>query len=59
MLVVKHYFLDDFERFEKEKVVLQSKSEFTEEEIFKLDDRELIELYNQCVKEPSVDKVSK
>jgi len=57
MLVVKHYFLDDMERFEKEKVVLESNRELTEEEVFKLDDQELIELYNQCVKEPSVDNV--
>ncbi|WP_274856724.1 hypothetical protein [Bacillus methanolicus] len=51
MLILKHYFLSDIERFQKEKIVLDSMKSITEEEVFVMDDRELLEIYNECVKE--------
>jgi hypothetical protein len=49
MLVLKHYFLSEIERFQKERAVLRSINELTEEEVFAMDDRELLEIYNECV----------
>ncbi|WP_169891062.1 hypothetical protein [Litchfieldia alkalitelluris] len=53
MLVVKSYFLSEFERFEKEMVIFDRLKDVREEEVFSLDDRELVEMYNKCLeKEP-------
>ncbi|MFC4322505.1 hypothetical protein [Litchfieldia salsa] len=54
MLIVKSYFLSEFERFETERKVLELSDGITEEELFALDDQELVQRYNECSKEKLV-----
>lgn len=54
MLVTKSYFLSDMERFEIERVVFESNTGKTAEEIFALDDRELMNLYSECLEKKPV-----
>ncbi|AIE58845.1 hypothetical protein [Bacillus methanolicus] len=51
MLVLKHYFLSEIERFQKERTVLSVMNDLTEEQVLAMDDRELLEIYNECIKE--------
>jgi hypothetical protein len=44
MLVIKHYFLTDFERIMTEREVRKIHSHLTDEEVYALDDRELVKL---------------
>ncbi|KIL45305.1 hypothetical protein [Jeotgalibacillus soli] len=51
MLTFKYYSLTEMERFEKERVVLSSAANLTEEKVMAMDDRELISLYEECLNE--------
>jgi hypothetical protein len=47
MLVVKHYFLTDFERIMTERAVRKMHESLTDEDIYALDDRELMGLHDE------------
>jgi hypothetical protein len=48
MIVVKSYFLSEFERYETEKKIVELVEGISEEDLFALDDQELIQKYNEC-----------
>lgn len=48
MLTVKHYFLKDIERFNIEEFIFSQKSGISRDEVYTLDDEELMELYKAC-----------
>jgi hypothetical protein len=50
MLLVKFYFLNENERLKIEEFIEKSVKEITEEEILKMDDRELLNTYRDYMK---------
>jgi hypothetical protein len=46
MLIFKHYFLNDAERYLVEESILASNSRFGRNEVYKMDDKELMTVYN-------------
>ena len=51
MLVLKHYFLTDFERIMTEREVRKMHSQLTDEEVYAMDDRELVKLQEESMME--------
>ena len=51
MLVIKHYFLTDFERIMTEREVRKMHSQLTDEEVYAMDDRELVKLQEESMME--------
>ncbi|MBD8070599.1 hypothetical protein [Bacillus sp. PS06] len=48
MIIVKSYFLTEFERYEKEREILTLVEGISEEELFGLDDQELLLKHSEC-----------
>ncbi|WP_203555640.1 hypothetical protein [Bacillus sp. B15-48] len=51
MLVMKSYFLNEWERYKMEEIILCENKEMTEADVLLLDDRELMVLINNLTKE--------
>ncbi|WP_162990360.1 hypothetical protein [Mesobacillus foraminis] len=54
MLTLKRYFLKDNERYAMEEIILTYKSELSREEVYKMDDKELITMYKTCKNEDCI-----
>jgi hypothetical protein len=46
MLIFKHYFLNDAERYQMEESILASNRRLGRNEVYKMDDKELMSIYN-------------
>ncbi|TCN27476.1 hypothetical protein [Mesobacillus foraminis] len=54
MLTLKRYFLKDNERYAMEEIILTYNSELSREEVYKMDDKELITMYKTCKNEDCI-----
>ncbi len=54
MLTLKRYFLTDNKRFTMEEIILTYKSELSREEVYKMNDKELITIYKTCKNEDCI-----
>jgi hypothetical protein len=48
LLTIKHYFLKDKERFDMEEAILSNISAICRDEVYNLDDQELVQMYESC-----------